>query len=85
MHLTTFISRPSANGEIKTALSVTVDFDPSENTVTEIIAVMAHGFNPSTIIDVTEIFVMDICMGLEQMIGNCDWREIYQEEKRKAA
>lgn len=84
MHLTTFISRPSANGEIQTALSVTVDYDPSENTVTEIIAVMAHGFNPAKIVDLTEVFVMDIS-GLEKIIADTDWRAIYREEKRKAA
>lgn len=85
MHLTTFISRPSANGEIKTALSVTVDYDPSENTVTEIIAVVAHGFNPSKTIDLSDIFAMDITAGLDKLIDGVDWREIYQEEKRKAA
>lgn len=85
MHLTTFISRPPANGDIKTALSVTVDYDPSENTVKEIIAVMAHGFNPAHTIDLSDIFAMDITGWVEKTIADTDWREIYQEKMRKAA
>lgn len=85
MHLTTFISRPTASGEIKTALSVTVDYDPSENTVTEIISVVAHGFNPSRTIDISDIIAMDMTAGLDKLIDAQDWRAIYREEKRKAA
>lgn len=85
MHLTAFISRPEPDGKVKSALAITVDFDESENSVLEIISVHACGYNPTRMVDVSDIFVMDISAGLEKLIAGVDWRELAREEKRKAA
>lgn len=85
MHLTTFISRPDESGKTKTCLGIMIDYDHKDNTVKEILAVYACNVSDGKMIDLTDVFVMDISAGLEKLISSVDWREIYREEVKKAA
>ncbi len=85
MHLTTFISRPEPDGKAKSAIAITVDYDEKENVVLEILSVHAVGYSPMRMIDVSDIFVMDISTGLDKLIEGVDWRELARSESKKAA
>lgn len=84
MHLTTYISRPE-DGKIKTSLAITVEYDPKDNSVEELISVFACDHLKNSVVNITDIFIMDASKGLEQLISATDWREIYRENSKKAA
>lgn len=62
-----------------------IDYDHRDNTIKEILAVYAINVSDGKMIDLTDVFVMDISAGLEKLISSVDWREIYREEVKKAA
>lgn len=83
--LTKTFGQENKDGSVNT-LNIEVDYDPKENTVTEILYVTAYS-SKGQYIDLTGIFGTELNDYVEKIISKIDWREIYREEKegKKAA
>lgn len=74
--------------EMESELRITVDYDPSEDCVTdEQVTVESYNYKYRRLTDLTAIFNENLSEQLESMIREIDWREIYRELKadKKAA
>ena len=83
--LTKTFGQENKDGSVNT-LNIEVDYDPKENTVTEILYVTAYS-SKGHFIDLTGVFGLELNVAIETIIRGVDWREEYrlQRPDRKAA
>lgn len=65
------------NMELESWLSITVDYDPKENTVEGIVEISTYNFDSRTTTDITAIMAEQFAGQLDSMIDSIDWREEY--------
>lgn len=60
---------------IKASVMVQVDYDPEENVVTDVVGIFASD-NGQNFVEITGI----PGIGLDDLVDNIDWREVYREK-----
>lgn len=83
----TFGQLKKGTNEVESTLNIIVDFDPSENVVTEVLAVLVYDPEKNHYTDITGIMVEEFTNSLDKRIDETDWRELYRESigDKKAA